>query len=87
MKKSNIHDAKTNLSKLVKQALAGEDVVIARNGVPLVRLVPIGTDPLSERPLGQWKGQVWIAEDFDKTSEDIIRLFEGDETAPHAELP
>ena len=51
MTKVNMHDAKTNLSKLVEQALSGEDVVLAKNGKPLVRLVPISTDE-DMRPLG-----------------------------------
>ncbi len=51
MTKVNMHDAKTNLSKLVEQALAGEDVVLARNGKSLVRLVPVSTDE-DARPLG-----------------------------------
>ena len=50
MTKVNMHEAKTNLSKLVKQALAGEDVVLARNGEALVRLVPVFTD--TQRPMG-----------------------------------
>lgn len=45
-----MHEAKTNLSKLVEQALAGEEVVLARNGEALVRLVPVVTEAL--RPIG-----------------------------------
>ena len=51
MTKVNMHEAKTNLSKLVEQALAGEDVVLARNGEALVRLVPV-TAADQGRPLG-----------------------------------
>ena len=50
MTKVNMHEAKTNLSKLVEQALAGEDVVLARNGEALVRLVSVFTD--TQRPMG-----------------------------------
>ena len=50
MAKVNMHEAKTNLSKLVEQALAGEDVVLARNGEALVRLVPVFAD--AQRPMG-----------------------------------
>lgn len=51
MTKVNMHEAKTNLSKLVDQALKGEDVILARSGKPLVRLVPVDT-PSDQRPMG-----------------------------------
>jgi len=59
----NMHEAKTELSRLVERALAGEDVVIARAGVPVVRLVPVTQS--GKRKLGQWRGKVRMAEDFD----------------------
>lgn len=59
----NMHEAKTELSRLVERALAGEDVVIARAGVPVVRLVPV--TQTGKRKLGQWRGMVRMAEDFD----------------------
>jgi prevent-host-death family protein len=71
---SNIHEAKSQLSKLVDRALKGEEVIIARAGKPVVRLVPVEEDP-SPRQGGQWKGQVWIAPDFDELPEDIARAF------------
>lgn len=51
MTKVNMHEAKTNLSKLVEQALKGEDVILARNGKALVRLVPVNL-PIEQRPIG-----------------------------------
>lgn len=51
MTKVNMHEAKTNLSKLVEQALKGEDVILARNGEALVRLVPVNL-PIEQRPIG-----------------------------------
>ncbi|OJW13058.1 MAG: antitoxin [Planctomycetales bacterium 71-10] len=74
MEIANIHDAKSRLSKLVEQALRGEEVVIARAGKPLVRLVPIEADA-SPRVGGQWKGRVRIAEDFDSLPEDVAEAF------------
>lgn len=59
----NMHEAKTELSRLVERALQGEDIVIARAGVPAVRLVPVVGRGV--RTLGQWKGQVEMSEDFD----------------------
>ena len=72
----NMHQAKTSLSRLVKRALAGEDVVIARNGEPLVRLVPIQKTRELRTP-GRSKGRIWIAPDFDTMSEEDLKDWEG----------
>ncbi|HEY0153714.1 MAG TPA: type II toxin-antitoxin system Phd/YefM family antitoxin [Longimicrobium sp.] len=59
----NIHAAKTNLSRLIEQACAGEEVVIARNSEPVVRLVPVGgTRP--KRMFGSMKGQFTVPDEF-----------------------
>jgi prevent-host-death family protein len=72
----NMHQAKTSLSKLVERALAGEDIVIARNGEPLVQLVPVAKERKPRVP-GRWKGQIWIAPDcFDDMSEEELALWE-----------
>jgi prevent-host-death family protein len=72
----NMHQAKTSLSRLVERALAGEEVVIARNGEPLVRLVPVEKKPEPRVP-GRYKGQIWIAPDcFDPMSEEELDLWE-----------
>ena len=89
---SNIHAAKTNLSKLIEQALAGEEVVIARAGKPLVRLVPVAEAITlaapADRPkygawMGTYKGKIWCAPDFDAPDPEFERLFYG-EHAPVA---
>lgn len=74
MEIANIHEAKTQLSKLVERALEGEEVIIARAGKPAVRLVPIRESDKPRRG-GQWKGRVRIAEDFNALPEDIARSF------------
>ena len=73
----NVHEAKTHLSRLLEAVEAGEDVVIARAGKPIARLVPAGvrTEP---RTPGSWRGRVFIADDFDETSEELIAAFHGD---------
>lgn len=71
----NMHDAKTRLSRLVERALAGEEIVIARAGTPLVRLVPVA--PAGRRRPGRWHGRVRMAPDFDQTPEELLRDFEG----------
>lgn len=71
----NMHEAKTHLSRLVERVEAGEEVVIARAGRPVARLVPFGrrTEP---RTPGAWRGLVRIAADFDATDDDLIEAFE-----------
>ncbi len=59
----NMHEAKTRLSELVRLVESGEKVVLARNGTPVVELVP-ATQP-RKREGGFWKGQVWMSPDFD----------------------
>jgi len=73
----NMHEAKTQLSRLAEQAANGEEIVIARNGRPLAKLVPLG-DERKPRKLGLWKGKVSIGEDFDDPLPwEIQRYFEG----------
>ena len=74
MTQVNVYEAKTRLSQLLDQAAAGEDVVIARNGRPVARLVPVTPAP-KRRQRGVWKGKGWIADDFDETPQDLIDLF------------
>jgi len=61
---SNLYEAKTNLSQLVDRAAAGEEIIIAKNGVPLARLVALEARPVRRTP-GGWEGEVRIADDFD----------------------
>jgi prevent-host-death family protein len=70
MEIANLHEAESQLSKLVEHAINGEEVIIAKAGQPLVRLVPVQTDD-SPRLGGQWKGRVRIAKDFDTLPLDI----------------
>lgn len=69
---TNIFEAKTNLSKLIKRALAGEDVIISKANKPLVKIVPY-TDPKTKkrRPVGSKLGPGWVADDFDAPLEDM----------------
>ncbi|HEU4731255.1 MAG TPA: type II toxin-antitoxin system Phd/YefM family antitoxin [Kofleriaceae bacterium] len=70
MKTVNIHEAKTHLSRLIQEALEGEEVVIARGNQPLVRLVVVESARLQRSP-GWAKGQVTIAPDFDAPLDDF----------------
>ncbi|MBP6629483.1 MAG: type II toxin-antitoxin system Phd/YefM family antitoxin [Kofleriaceae bacterium] len=60
----NLYDAKTNLSQLVDRAAAGEDIIIAKNGVPLARLVALPERTTPRQP-GGWEGRMLIRDDFD----------------------
>ena len=73
----NIHEAKTQLSKLVDQAVKGEAFVIARAGKPLVKVVALDA-PAAPQRLGFLVGEITIPEDFDRMGEaEIEALFEG----------
>lgn len=72
----NMHEAKTQLSRLAERAAKGEEIVIARNGHPLARLVRV--EERKPRTLGIWKDQVWTSDDFDDPLPwEIQRYFEG----------
>jgi prevent-host-death family protein len=73
----NLYDAKTNLSRLVERAAAGEEIVVAKAGRPLARLVPL-EKPARTRELGFFAGQVVVGPDFDDPlPEEIQAAFDG----------
>ncbi len=73
---TNLPEAQTQLAKLIEDALEGKEVIIGKAGQPLAKLVPFQRDT-SPRNLEQgiWKGQVWMAEDFNELPEDLMRAF------------
>ena len=68
--KFNIADAKSRFSELVQKAMIGEEVIIAKDNKPVVKVVPI-VIPGKKRKPGSAKGQIWMAPDFDATPEDF----------------
>lgn len=73
----NVHEAKTQFSKLLQRVMCGEEVVIAKAGRPVARLVPYATATAARVP-GRYAGQMRIAADFDAPlPEDVLGLFEG----------
>ncbi len=83
MAKVNVHEAKTNLSRLLLQVEAGEEVVIARNGEPVARLVRI--PKRSKRQFGSWKGRIKLDDAifddsffFDPLPEEELAAWEGE---------
>jgi prevent-host-death family protein len=70
----NIHEAKTQLSRLLRKVAEGEEVTISRAGVPVAKLIAAG--PTTEsRPLGMDRGKIWMADDFDTLPPEIEASF------------
>jgi prevent-host-death family protein len=77
----NMHEAKTRLSSLVEEALAGGEIILARAGKPVVRLVPVRD--AKKRKLGQWKNKVRMSDDFDAPlSADMLSAWAGKARKP-----
>jgi len=74
----NMHEAKTQLSALGEKAWEGETIVIAKAGKPYLDLLP-HKEGRGQRQPGRFKGQIRVADDFDKTPDDIISAFEGED--------
>ena len=72
----NMHEAKSQLSRLGELAYQGERIVIAKAGKPYLDLIP-HREHTRERKPGRLKGLVWMAPDFDETPQEVIELFEG----------
>ena len=70
MTQVNIHVAKAHLSELIKKALLGEEVIIARDNKPLIKLVPLN-QPINRRKIGLHKGCIKIKKDFNESLEDF----------------
>lgn len=74
-----VHEAKTNLSRLIAQAEAGEEIVIARGRMPAVRLVPVGETKLKRRVAGSMKGLIAIDDRFfEPLPDDELALWNGE---------
>lgn len=73
----NIHEAKTHLSRIVDEVAAGSEVIIAKAGKPMARLMPLSGVPRAKK-LGLLKGKIKVPDDFNAAlSEDVIADFEG----------
>lgn len=71
----NVHAAKTNFSKLLARVANGEEIVIAKDGIPVAKLVPYASAP-APRSLGLLAGKVWMSDDAFDTPEWLIDAFE-----------
>lgn len=66
----NVHEAKTRFSQLLWRVQSGEEVIIARDGKPVARLVRIEPEKTKKRPMGICRGQIWMAPDWDAPMTD-----------------
>lgn len=79
----NLYEAKTHLSELVDRAAGGEEIVIAKAGVPLARLVPLAGFDRARAPGGWEAGAAWIADDFNAPlPADLLASFAAELPAP-----
>ena len=78
MEMVNVYDAKTRLSQLLDLAAAGEEIIIARAGRPMAKLIAYQAHKGTRKP-GYWKGKVKIAKDFDELPERLSLAFKGEE--------
>ncbi len=84
MESVNIHAAKTNLSRLVERAAAGEEIVIAKAGKPVAKLVPLGVTKKPRVP-GSMRGEISISDDFDAPlPQDLLAGFLGEDDDAHS---
>ncbi|HWG64851.1 MAG TPA: type II toxin-antitoxin system Phd/YefM family antitoxin [Streptosporangiaceae bacterium] len=74
----NVYEAKTHLSQLLDRAAAGEEIVIARSGRPIARLVALADASSSPRRPGAWRGKVAISDDFDELPAELEAAFRGE---------
>lgn len=72
----NIYQAKTQLSSLINQAVAGQEIIIANAGKPVVRIVPYHQETMPRKP-GLWAGQVQMDNNFDQALTEFEQLFYG----------
>ncbi len=76
MQMVNVHEAKSQLSKLLEQVRLGEEIVIAKAGTPVARVIPYTPPKQKITPPGAMEGEIWIADDFDKPVDDIFECLD-----------
>ena len=74
----NVYEAKTHLSQLLDRAAAGEEIIIARAGRPVARLVALANSSSTRRSPGGWRGKIRMSADFDELPAGIEAAFRGE---------
>lgn len=82
----NIHEAKTHLSKLLERVALGEEVIIAKAGTPVAKLIPFDDAPKT-RIFGSAKGEFVVPDDFDEADAEIEAMFYDGEIFPGENVP
>ena len=75
---TNIHEAKTHLSRLIERVQRGEEIIIGKAERPVAKLVPFRANLKPRKPGGSWQGKVWMAGDFDELPESLAAEFRGE---------
>ncbi len=78
MQITNIHDAKTHLSRLIDRVLQGEEIVIGKAGKPVAKLVPYRREKKVRQPGGSWKGKIKMRRNFDELPKEWLDTFLGE---------
>jgi len=79
MSSVNIHEAKTHFSKLLEKVQQGEEIIIAKAGQPIAKLLPFAPERRKIAPPGGMEGQgFWIADDFDAPIDDVFNCLHGE---------
>ncbi len=78
MKTANVHEAKSNLSKLLNAAAEGDEVIITRRGgkVTQFKLTPVSSTPKNGKLFGAYEGKIVFAPDYDEADQEIAEMFE-----------
>ena len=71
-KQVNVHHAKTHLSKLLAEVEKGQEIIVARDGKPVAKIIPFKMEKQRPFPFGDLKGKGWIAPDFDDMSDQEL---------------
>lgn len=77
METVNIHEAKTQLSRLLSRVELGEEIIISNRGVPVAKLVPLAQPQSRRQSLGQDRGLFTVPDDFNELPEEVLATFEG----------
>ncbi len=85
MTKVNMHEAKSQLSKLIELALSGQEVVIAKAGKPKVRLVPVDDESKNDSWFGMDEGKIVLEDNFDEWPEDVWKAMTDPKIFPNDE--
>ena len=78
----NMHEAKTHLSRYIKELEKGEKILLCRRNKPIAEIIPVEKKPVKERPIGLAKGEFTVPQSFfDELPQNLLKYFSGEEAA------